>query len=742
VLDLSKSMRVSEHGGEGNDPGGMAILSTLLLYDLAHPDISKGDSFEVIPFAPHWRWNDPAKSPPTDNGPIIEAQSKSGRVGFASKVLALQYEANCTHFYPGLRAAVNDLTSAGKADDTRTVVLLTDGLPDNPCDRKAGRPTRETEKDRIERDLLPLMKNRGIRLYVLAFGPKVDEDFFRTMAGDSGGKVFIEAKGEDLLSGMLDLFKESFGYEVDPSPPQRTLLQLTSGARIPRAAVVVFNPRSSAGPAFVPNTTLTAPSGGALNLQDNKFHSGKAPEIKNVANARMGDSGAAYALGWILNPETGNYQLSSGITQGSVAVLRPVTATLEIVPLDPSKNLPTDVMADTKLPMQLKAANQLGGSLGNEVTIQYQLTGENNKLLSDHPDAPVKSKSSGTLFTLLSKFPDLGKTYTGAIQAKAFKNNISLAELAIPYKVTVHPYLFIAPIPPTENVGKALGKGESFCSRPFKLEKQGILPKPRASHERYVIKATLDFHDADAIGKGFNGASFTLDGESLQFDDRASPSSPSHTSGPPPGAWYKGRELKESELLGEHELCVKIGRPKSGNPTTPLNLPVHFVLAQSPYDDFDVIQLYTLRITLDKTSEAWSEGVLLSLLGLLALASLWYLRDRPALAPDLGFAAAPDGSTAPLSPKPLGEASPLARLLGLPAEKPVILDSGDPPLAWVKPLDGELYRLRLRKGSRLEVEETGEPVTLDRHQATVAVHRTYRLRTAGGGVYLLRLQYR
>ena len=168
VLDLSKSMRT-------NDPGQMAILATLLLYDLAQPNPTLGDSFKVIPFHARWEWDNPGKPPPTSNGPMITAEY-GRRTQFVNELKKLAYNADWTHFYPGLLAAIRDLktTPGGKAD-TRTIVLVTDGVPDD----RSG--TQAKEAALIQQTLLPEMEQYNIRLYVLAFSSEAyrNKDFFR-----------------------------------------------------------------------------------------------------------------------------------------------------------------------------------------------------------------------------------------------------------------------------------------------------------------------------------------------------------------------------------------------------------------------------------------------------------------------------------------------------------------------------------------------------------------------------------
>src|SRR5579864_9297255 len=206
VLDLSLSMI-------HNDPGRLAILSTLLLFDLVRPNPTLGDSFEVIPFAPSWQWTDPNAAPPTDNGAHIQARFDQ-REELVRRLTALAYDARMTYFYPGLLAAIQDLEGTrGNAYDVRTIVLVTDGVPELP--------TRERELQLIKSQLAPRLSRHGIRLYVLAFGAEADQnrDFFgqvvRAPDGTALGEYFVDPQGHDLLTYMLQIFSGSFGYTAD-----------------------------------------------------------------------------------------------------------------------------------------------------------------------------------------------------------------------------------------------------------------------------------------------------------------------------------------------------------------------------------------------------------------------------------------------------------------------------------------------------------------------------------------------
>ncbi|PZN84565.1 MAG: hypothetical protein DM484_02610 [Candidatus Methylumidiphilus alinenensis] len=765
VLDLSLSMRqdkvIDKQGRvigykEGNDPGGMAILSTLLLYDLAHLDIASGDSFKVIPFHKAWNWSDPAQKPDIKNGPIIEAQKDKlgGRARFVSAIKALKYEAECTHFYPGLEAATKDLEDSKKDGDTRIIVLVTDGLPDNPC--HGTKPTLDAEKRYIEQDIVPRMISKEIGLYVLAFGPSVKPDFFRQMTTVTNGDLKIDPNGDKLLEEMLELYAKSLGYEnVPPYPLPKTDLELTQGAgQGDDTAVVVFNPKTSI-PAQIPtiNNFTPAPNAPVPSLHHNAYQSEIAPVVKKVANSRDGEPGAAYTLGWVQNPWPGIYKIDISPTRGMVALLRPPTAKIEFVNLPDTKKTPlnVEVMARSPLPLGFLVSNQGGGNPGKEITIQYKLTSDeigktNDRTLNAQPSSTILPPTpGGVVFTLPSEFPEKpnnpDRTYDGFIEGDAYKGKRFLARLSHP--VTVYPYLSITPNP-LKGIDGPLGKDEKSACTTFKLKVDGHLPELKPGKSKYSVTARIDYKNIAAIDQEFYGTRFSLDKDDvvddrLQFDNPASPSHPTHAV--QLGKWFTGQDLSATELTKEHKVCVTIGKPKTANPSNKLDLKVHFRLRYAPYEDADVIAPFTWQLTLaDVPSPGPPSKTLLSLLALALLALLWHLRGQPKLPPDLAFALAPDGAGAKLEPRRLGEGSQLSRVLGLAVEKPIIADSGDEPLAWVRPVDGELYQLRMGKGVSLTRPDGPPPVQIG-DLVTVSVHHVYTLRR-GKKAHRVRLEYR
>lgn len=729
VLDVSRSMTT-------NDPGRQAILATLLLHDLADPDPGRGDSFEVIPFHPTQKWESSSDPPPEEIGTVIRPVD-GHRKDFVQELTSLIYDADWTYFYPGIRAAVEDLGSLAGGDyDTRAVILVTDGVPEDP--------TRDEELRRIRSELIPELESHGIRLYVLAFGQRAydHQDFFdRMIQGGSGGalgEVFLDKDGSDLLTPMTRIFSRTFGY--DDSPPRSVSgvshLDLEGGTSPRRVAVVVLS-----GEVAPPHLTLRAPPGAGLN----------APEPVRSA----GVPGGSYALRWVLSPAPGNHPFTTDVLRGKVAVLRPARLRIEIRPA-PGFSQTGRTMAETPFPMGVLVRPQGGGDPG-PVDLSFRAHGEcrtdpdSGELTSAWrgrpsapPPGPGTATAEGRLYRIEPEFPadwESGGFYRGCLEVEARRHQAVVGSLTGPHAhyVEIHPLLALSPVPLVADavVGegedarqRALHRRETACAR-FKLALDaGELPHPE--RPTYPVRVVLD--PGVALAGPLREAAVTLDGLPLEVEGKP---------GPSPGPWYTGRQLSAQELLGEHRICLHLGRPDSGDPAKSLALPVLWTLLETPYDDFGVVRPFTLEALVAPPGllERWHAPLVLGLVALALIGTLWHLRDRPVLPRDLGSAVALERGGA-FQARPLEETSPLKRWLGLVVEKAITAPGSDQRLAWVRPGRDDLFLVRsASQGSTIESTAPEETLPKRGKLVALAVHRHYRLKGPDGS-YLFRLEYR
>jgi len=712
VLDTSKSMQTY-------DRNRLATLSTLLLYDLSLVNSTRDDSFEVLPFHPTQRWHRPSDPAPTGTGPRVRVNSKN-RAALASSLASLPYDADWTYFYPGLRESVQDLeATSGGTSDARVIVLVTDGMPEEP--------TRAEEERLIREELAPRMEAASIRLYVLAFGPQAypNRPFFESLVqGGRLGHTFFDQDGRGLLGSMIQIFSHGFGYlQETPKTLPVGSLDLAAGKAPDRVAVVLF--RKDSKP---PVLALRTPQGNAVNTADG---------VREGKEKRAG-----YQMAWVLSPKPGLHPIDDTAPGATVAVLRPMDIDLDV--RSPRTGRRVDQVMAGMVPLEILVRPAAGGKGDpGEVDLTYQSHGPRaggdfawDGEIKAPPAGGSRPMPEGRMYPVLPKFPepsDGQEFYIGHLEVMAKRGTRVLASLSgsRAHRVEVYPRISLSPTPALGDAvpeGAAAMRGlvrwERGCSR-FKLElAAGGLPLPR-----YSLRAVLDASTPG--GGGLEGASWTLDGLPLEVDGRP---------GEPPSLWAKGRELSTADLLGKHEVCIQAGKPKPGSSGRPFELFLKMTLLRSPYDDFDVIEPFVLKVLIAEPGflERWGARSALALAALTLLAAFWYLRGHPDLPQDLRLSAGRAGSRTALAPRPLAEASLLSRLLGWVGERPVLSEAGD-RLGFLRPFREGLYRFRPVRGARIETAEC-QPVDAQGDWAELSVHRVYRIRQ-GEKEFLLQVEY-
>ncbi|MEE8584442.1 MAG: vWA domain-containing protein [Acidobacteriota bacterium] len=719
ILDTSKSML-------SNDKPRLAPLSTLLLHDLAQPNPTRNESFEVLTFHPTNKWEKPSDPVPTATGERLRLGQDRSQL--ASRLRNQPYDANWTYFYPGLRQAIEDLEGIEGADAVRVIVVVTDGLPEEP--------TREEELRRIVSELKGRMEQARIQLYILAFGPAVTRDpgFFRQILPSSGGELFLDRTGSGLLENMAEIFSRSFGYTVQ-IPPGRTFprvsgLDLAEGKTPNRVAALMFWNRTTP-----PSLRLDPPASGA---------------VVNAPDRPTGSEAAAsYALWWVLSPQTGLYPLRSSSEGATVALLRPSTIKMSVQPpAAPAQAQIFQTMAQVELPLEVVLQPQAGatGDPGEfEVTFQAfgeraSQPGERYAWYEEKGGPPAGSSrvesGLGRIYPVFPHFrqPQEGREYyVGNLRLEARQQSVLVSSMVHP--VEVYPYVSISPQPRQKDAlapgggANVLGRRERGCAE-FSLQLRGDdsrLPHPGNPH--YFLRAVVK----NPLQGPLQGATVTLDGLPLRVE------------GPPgkrPGDWFEGKiRLSRDKLLGQHTACVRIGNPTQHS-DQPAAIEVAFTLQESPYHQFDVIQPFFLlaRVAPPPPIQAlirWLPWLVL----LLILLALWYGRDRPGVPGDLGFALGSAQSQSGLVPRRLGPASLTSRLLGLTGERPVYAEGDRSLLGWVRPEDEYLYFFRPAQGVQLHGGSEGEKVSFRGKLALLAVAKTYLVKTSQQD-FLFRLEFR
>ncbi len=615
VLDTSKSMCGAACGWQDppNDPGRLAVLSTVLLHDLLKPDPHKAenpDSFAVIPFA-YGKWT--GAEPPAATGEPRRARGMAARAEFIESLgpARLPFDAMNTYYAPGIAQALADLpplTAKDSAAMTRTIVLVTDGLSVNP----------EADRAFIEERLLPALAARQTRLYVILFGPDANqqgEAFFAAIKAADAANVragrypqhvfpeyFLVRTGAELPATMIRLFSEGFGYLNLPEDRKERVgkapvaLDLHRNLGPTEAAVVALrvDPAGQAGP-VPPRLVLDPPPGGSVN-----------PQHRLTAR----EPGGAYALRWELKPSPGEYraQVEPG-DEAALFVLRPTNLTVALREHRPPPGtaaaadaLPSCfapgalvTMADRPCRLDFLVGSAAGtAGMPPKLALRYWIkqpqpggrdawnindadgSGIADTHTWDDAQAGGRRYYSQTQFTRNQLPGGADDPYRAQVQARVDLANRTVAARGAddPFEVLVYPRLGLSPQPPVVKLKDAetgaIGRQRQACTTFTLTEDFGTrLESARAGRTAagaaaFNVRAYLAVDPTDRAGaaRALRDARFTLDGEpiGLQSDasgaasgsaSRSAPGSPSASAGRPgPDAgWSQGRARPLADLV-------------------------------------------------------------------------------------------------------------------------------------------------------------------------------------------------
>nr|VFJ49850.1 MAG: hypothetical protein BECKDK2373C_GA0170839_10276 [Candidatus Kentron sp. DK] len=704
ILDLSQTMR-------GNDGNRNAVLSTLLLHDLVAPNTDGGDSFAVLPFDTRWRWKN-LSTPPAQTRPSIRATSGK-RAEFVKSIKGLNYDARCTYFYPGLKKAIDDLKAKKpSASANQVIVLVTDGVPDNPCTLNrvpVGPPSRTEEKRRIIDELVPRINEAGIALYVLAFGNEAvrNKAFFDEITKKLAinTSIRIDPDGKKLIPHMRGIFEQAFGFETQkqvklgssPVP-----LDLNSKADPFRAAVLAHVPFG-----HLSNIDLKPPSKGNLNAHFPLC----AKEL-----------GGSYCVQWVRSPGKGKYRLFGRFkkpAKGKVTVLIPVKLDLNIVPWNPKKKFPLPsftiadrAMATKKFVFGASVTTKHGGVAPGDVTLEYRysfLNPEGETLWSRWQAPPPNQTArdgAARIYPLPITFPanarDEGKGYDSQVEIVIRRGSAELLrkEGRQAHTVRVWPFLSLRPMPDAAyaGAGSLLEENQQGCAE-FQFQVESGL----SDEESFSITGEPDI---PAAAKGpLDKARFSLDGIDLL------PAGPLPSGSTAAESWPKGLNRTLADLQDTHSMCVTLGRPLKGV-DRPIIIETRFRLNASPYDDYDVVAPFRFKIRVGKPS-AWARyGAvgLMTLIALLVLFLLYYTRFRPILPGDFRYRLWVDGedSRPPAEATGLPRVSAFRRALGMSYRYDIQAADGQ-QIANLRPTrKGALFTLDTDTGAMVTPLEGGE----------------------------------
>jgi hypothetical protein len=730
VLDVSQSM-------QGRDPSRLALMSTALLRDLLRPDPLRRDSFAVVPFdaAPGWMW-EPGGRMPGCGVNLLRSNAPADRDAFASALAAMPYAGHHTWYSPCLKRALVDLPAA-TGQQRRVVVLLTDGLPaDELTFTDADRASvLAAEKAEMRRVVTEARANGAVDFYILAVGPAATAGaaWLEEVAGqDAGGArvgtVLKVPAVDDLPRAMISIYERSFGYgaELANADGERFVADLAAGEAPDDVALVAIGRGS---PAHEPRVAATPP----------------------LAHHRWGPDPAwgGYGISWLPRP-SGRAVIEAPGAQG-VVVLRPRRWVIV-----PTGTMLREVIAERSTVFEFVVQPAGSSEPVRNVSLRAFLTspdGTGNSLApTSNAGTPV---GDGTQFGFRVQWPARGTSiYEGSIRVEAMPADLGGAVLAsTEVGVTVHPPLTLSLLSasglPSLRLGQgggAIADGESAEAR-IVLRGVETLPETlRSIPLQFVLEAPVAA-GAGVPGGASPGEAISASTFRIMSAGNASRAPVAYATGSGPGLagqaaeprdWQDSVPMTRDELAEEMTISVDARSDAVGGT---VRVPLHAILAAPPYSNYpDLIAPLAVELTLAQPS--WIARAIpwlvALLLGLWALATLWYGRERPAMPPDFRVGVWQPG--APPDRRPLYPSSPVRALLGLSPRHTIPLGPNGRSAGTLEPVAQDLYRLRLASDVSVTTEEGPEPA-FDGRARLLAAGATYLL-TTPSGPYRISLGYR
>jgi len=148
--------------------------------------------------------------------------------------------------YTNIEAVLKASTADWKKPDYRTkrnLILLTDGVVDVSKDKRKN----EASRQRILKNLLPALKQAGVKIHTIALSKNTDEELLRTLSMATDGGFAQVDKAEELERMFLRLFEKT--SDVDAVPINENKFKVDKSVR--DFTILIFRAQSASKPAAV-----------------------------------------------------------------------------------------------------------------------------------------------------------------------------------------------------------------------------------------------------------------------------------------------------------------------------------------------------------------------------------------------------------------------------------------------------------------------------------------------------------
>jgi hypothetical protein len=288
LLDGSGSMRVT-------DPARLRDEGAKLFLEFLKP----GDRVGIIEFSGDAKIVRPLE--PFEREQVSTVAGQVDTVGNSGEF---------TDIVAGLRLAKSALESRPRADANQVIVLLSDGkLDPNPATNSVA-----NARLALVDELLPALKEGGLKVHTLAFGDLVDRELLEKVATDTGGSAWFTPNASKIHESYADLFLvvkspqvlplTSKGFKIDAGIDEATFYINRESAE---SAISI---RSSDGTIITPEN----PPPSVRWFQGQKF------DVVTVLQPRLGD--------WRINGLPSNDSFATVLTNLKLITDWPTSANL------------------------------------------------------------------------------------------------------------------------------------------------------------------------------------------------------------------------------------------------------------------------------------------------------------------------------------------------------------------------------------------------------------------------------
>ncbi|NVJ60218.1 MAG: VWA domain-containing protein [Gammaproteobacteria bacterium] len=263
LIDISGSMKQ-------NDPNNLRIPALRLVTNL----MPKGSDAGVWAFGRYINMLVPLK--PVDAEWQQNATEAAGKINSAGLF---------TNIGDAMAKSSWDWNSPA-SDESRSMILLTDGMVDISKDPKVN----AKERQRILNDILPRLKNAGVTIHTIALSEQADKELLQTLANETDGWFRAVSNADELQKVFLKIFEQATPRDSLPIDNN----QFKVDGSIDEMTLLVFREPGS------PGAKLIAPTAETISKD-------------TVSQKVRWFASSAYDLITVTQPAPGNWQIDAAI---------------------------------------------------------------------------------------------------------------------------------------------------------------------------------------------------------------------------------------------------------------------------------------------------------------------------------------------------------------------------------------------------------------------------------------------